>query len=82
MKKTTDFGNGIVVGILIMGITVILFIMASCEKDNTKPSIGEVCAKCTEPISGYVAPDFCASPVEVTVYVRELRKMNWICTVN
>jgi len=68
--------------ILTIAYICLLLAFVSCEKDTTKPSIGEVCAKCTEPTTGYVAPDFCASPVEVTVYVRELRKMNWICTVN
>jgi len=79
MKKLTRFWNYYGGWIVIAMYTMFLI---SCEKDTTKPSIGEVCAKCTEPISGYVAPDFCASPPEVTVYVRELRKMNWICTVN
>ena len=63
-----------------------VFAFLSCEKESTlnPTGIGNVCAECVELNSGFHADKFCGTPQEVSVYVKELEKIqdqNWSCTI-
>ena len=66
-------------------ILVIGFAVLSCEKERISPlGLPQVCAECIELNSGAMPPDFCGTPQEVALYVRELKKiqgMNWSCVI-
>lgn len=68
-------------------IIIALLALTGCKKDTISPAsiLGTICATCTESHSGYIAKDFCADPISVEAYIKELKKtgsqygQSWSC---
>ena len=67
--------------VAIMLYVAFMILYVSCDKVAVLP---QVCAECTELNSGLVAPSFCGTPQEVTIYVKLLKDTegtNWVCKI-
>ena len=56
---------------ILASMVILGFAMASCE----------VCAKCTEPSTGYT-DEYCGKKPDAEAYARTLRNQGWDCTVD
>ena len=57
--------------VTMVAAVVVAFVVTGCE----------VCAKCTDPSSGY-SDEYCGKKPDADAYARTLRNQGWDCTVD